>query len=119
MPVFCWNLARLESSDRRGFPDPHGNPCYAAAYRYLDFHFFTNAAGGNAMMFMNLIWAWGHPESISWFCRHFGVYSEVVRDILRQAPVWLSIDGDRDQAICILSFTVWLITFSRWARAPT
>jgi hypothetical protein len=30
--------------------------------RYLDFHFFTNEAGGNMMMFMNLIWAWGHPE---------------------------------------------------------
>src|SRR5262245_12376494 len=30
--------------------------------RYLGFHFFTNEAGGNVMMFMNLIWAWGHPE---------------------------------------------------------
>ena len=30
--------------------------------RYLGFHFFTNEAGGNMMMFVNLIWAWGHPE---------------------------------------------------------
>ena len=46
--------------------------------RYLGFHFFTNEAGGNMMMFMNLIWAWGHPEVYILILPAFGVYSEVV-----------------------------------------
>src|SRR6187549_932945 len=46
--------------------------------RYLGFHFFTNEAGGNVMMFMNLIWAWGHPEVYILILPAFGVFSEVV-----------------------------------------
>jgi cytochrome o ubiquinol oxidase subunit 1 len=25
-------------------------------------HFFTNDGGGSQMMYVNLFWAWGHPE---------------------------------------------------------
>jgi heme/copper-type cytochrome/quinol oxidase subunit 1 len=37
--------------------------------RYLGFHFFTNEAGGNMMMFINLIWLWGTRKSTFSFCR--------------------------------------------------
>jgi len=47
--------------------------------RYLGFHFFTNEAGGNSMMFMNLIWAWGHPEVYILVMPAYGIYSEVVQ----------------------------------------
>ena len=46
--------------------------------RYLGFHFFTNEAGGNVMMYMNLIWVWGHPEVYILILPAFGVFSEVV-----------------------------------------
>jgi heme/copper-type cytochrome/quinol oxidase subunit 1 len=48
------------------------------ADRYLGFHFFTNDAGGNPMMYINLIWIWGHPEVYILMLPMFGVYSEVV-----------------------------------------
>ena len=41
-------------------------------------HFFTNDAGGNAMMYLNLIWAWGHPEVYILILPAFGIFSEVV-----------------------------------------
>ena len=53
-------------------------PAPAKLDRYLDFHYFTNEAGGNMMMFMNLIWAWGHPEVYILILPAFGVFSEVV-----------------------------------------
>jgi cytochrome o ubiquinol oxidase subunit I len=53
-------------------------PAPAKLDRYLDFHFFTNEAGGNMMMFMNLIWAWGHPEVYILILPAFGVFSEMV-----------------------------------------
>src|SRR5262252_7242629 len=46
--------------------------------RYLGFHFFTNEAGGNAMMFWNLVWAWGHPEVYILVMPAYGIFSEVV-----------------------------------------
>ena len=64
--------------------------------RYLGFHFFTNEAGGNMMMFMNLIWAWGHPEVYILILPAFGIFSEVVSTFSRQAAVRLSLDGARD-----------------------
>src|SRR4029079_7345584 len=46
--------------------------------RMFDMHFFTEFAGGNSMMYVNLIWAWGHPEVYILILPAFGVFSEVV-----------------------------------------
>ena len=46
--------------------------------RYLGMHFFTAGAGGNPMMYVNLIWAWGHPEVYILILPAFGIFSEVV-----------------------------------------
>jgi cytochrome o ubiquinol oxidase subunit 1 len=79
--------------------------------RYLDFHFFTNTAGGNAMMFMNLIWAWGHPEVYILVLPAFGVYSEVVATFSGKPLFGYRSMVIATMAICILSFTVWLHHF--------
>ncbi len=63
----------------------------------VGFHFFTDEAGdGNVMMFMNLIWAWGHPELYILILPAFGVFSESDLDVLPQAAVRLPVDGDGD-----------------------
>ena len=46
--------------------------------RYLGMHFFTAGGGGNPMMYVNLIWAWGHPEVYILILPAFGIFSEVV-----------------------------------------
>lgn len=46
--------------------------------RYLGMHFFTATAGGNPMMYINLIWMWGHPEVYILILPSFGIYSEIV-----------------------------------------
>lgn len=46
--------------------------------RYLGAHFFTTTLGGNAMMYTNLIWMWGHPEVYVLVLPAFGVFSEIV-----------------------------------------
>jgi cytochrome o ubiquinol oxidase subunit 1 len=79
--------------------------------RYLGFHFFTNEAGGNAMMFFNLIWAWGHPEVYILVLPAFGIYSEVISTFSGK-PLF----GYRSMVaatlfICIVSFCTWLHHF--------
>jgi cytochrome o ubiquinol oxidase subunit 1 len=74
-------------------------------------HFFTNDAGGNQMMYVNLFWAWGHPEVYILILPAFGVFSEVVatfsgKGLFSYRSMVLATLG-----ICILSFMVWLHHF--------
>ena len=83
-------------------------------------HFFTAGGGGNMMMYVNLIWAWGHPEVYILILPAFGVFSEVVPVFSRQKARRLHLDGlldlgDRRSSRSSCGCT----TSSRWARAPT
>lgn len=79
--------------------------------RTLGTHFFTAGAGGNPMMYINLIWAWGHPEVYILVLPAFGVYSEVVATFSRKrifgytSMVWAL------GAITFFSYIVWLHHF--------
>jgi cytochrome o ubiquinol oxidase subunit 1 len=79
--------------------------------RYLGFHFFTNEAGGNMMMFMNLIWAWGHPEVYILILPAFGVFSEVISTFSGKPLFGYRSMVMATMAICLLSFMVWLHHF--------
>jgi len=79
--------------------------------RYLGFHFFTNEAGGNMMMFMNLIWAWGHPEVYILVLPAFGIFSEVVSTFSGKPLFGYRSMVMATMAICLISFMVWLHHF--------
>ena len=79
--------------------------------RYLGFHFFTTEGGGSAMMFVNLIWAWGHPEVYILILPAFGVFSEVVSTFSAKPLFGYRSMVIATMAICILSFMVWLHHF--------
>jgi len=111
MPIFCWTSLASSLLIIAAFPILTASLAMLLLDRYVGFHFFTNEAGGNAMMFMNLIWAWGHPEVYILILPAFGVFSEVVATFSHK-----SLFGRRSMvvatlAICILSFTVWLHHF--------
>jgi cytochrome o ubiquinol oxidase subunit 1 len=111
MPVFCWTTLASNLLIIAAFPILTATLAMLLLDRYLGFHFFTNEAGGNVMMFMNLIWAWGHPEVYILVLPAFGIYSEVVSTFSGK-PLF----GYRSMvlatlAICLLSFTVWLHHF--------
>src|SRR6202046_2674188 len=78
MPMFCWTALASNLLIVAAFPILTATSAMLILDRYLGFHFFTNEAGGNMMMFMNLIWAWGHPEVYILILPAFGVFSEVV-----------------------------------------
>ena len=111
MPVFCWTSLASSLLIVAAFPVLTATLAMLLLDRYLDFHFFTNAAGGNAMMFMNLIWAWGHPEVYILVLPAFGVYSEVVATFSGKPLFGYRSMVIATMAICILSFTVWLHHF--------
>lgn len=111
MPMFCWTALATNLLIVAAFPILTATLAMLTLDRYLGFHFFTNSGGGNMMMFINLIWAWGHPEVYILVLPAFGVFSEII-STFSSKPLF----GYRSMVIatmfiCIVSFTVWLHHF--------
>src|ERR1700753_2702240 len=78
MPVFCWTALASNLLIVAAFPVLTATFAMLLLDRYLGFHFFSVDGGGNAMMYINLFWVWGHPEVYILVLPAFGVFSEVV-----------------------------------------
>jgi len=111
MPMFCWTTLASNLLIVAAFPILTATLAMLLLDRYLGFHFFTNEAGGNVMMFMNLIWAWGHPEVYILILPAFGIFSEVISTFSRKPLFGYRSMVMATMAICVLSFTVWLHHF--------
>ena len=70
-------------------------------------HFFTSDGGGNPMMYVNLIWAWGHPEVYILVMPAFGMFSEIVATYSRKALFGYKTMVAALVAIMFFSFIVW------------
>ena len=111
MPMFCWTALASNLLIVAAFPILTSVLAMLALDRYLGFHFFTNEAGGNMMMFINLIWAWGHPEVYILILPAFGIYSEVISTFSRKPLFGYRSMAAATMAICLISFMVWLHHF--------
>jgi len=111
MPMFCWTTLATSLLIVAAFPILTATLAMLQLDRYLGFHFFSNEAGGNMMMFMNLIWAWGHPEVYILILPAFGIFSEVISTFSGKPLFGYRSMVMATMAICLLSFTVWLHHF--------
>jgi len=111
MPIFTWTALASNLLIIAAFPILTATLGMLLLDRYLDFHFFTNEAGGNAMMYVNLIWAWGHPEVYILILPAFGIFSEVISTFSGKPLFGYRSMATATMAICVLSFMVWLHHF--------
>jgi len=111
MPLFTW--AALTTSILMIFAMPPLTVAtvFLALDRYLGFHFFTNALGGNMMNYANLFWLFGHPEVYILILPAFGVYSEVIPAFSGKVLYGYTSLVLATIVIALLSFTVWLHHF--------
>jgi cytochrome o ubiquinol oxidase subunit I len=111
MPVFCWSALASSMLIVVAFPILTANFAMLLLDRYVGMHFFTNDAGGNMMMYVNLFWAWGHPEVYILILPVFGVFSEVIATFSGKPLFSYHSMVYALLAICVLSFMVWLHHF--------
>ncbi|MGA7329655.1 MAG: cytochrome o ubiquinol oxidase subunit I [Rhodomicrobium sp.] len=111
MPIFCWTSLASNLLIVAAFPVLTATLAMLLLDRYLGFHFFTNTAGGNMMMFINLIWAWGHPEVYILILPAFGIFSEIISTFSRKPLFGYRSMVFATLAICLISFMVWLHHF--------
>jgi cytochrome o ubiquinol oxidase subunit I len=111
LPVFVWTSLCTNILIIAAFPILTVTLALLTLDRYLGMHFFTNTLGGEQMMYVNLFWAWGHPEVYILVLPAFGIFSEVTATFSGKplfgykSMVWATI------AITFLSFIVWLHHF--------
>ena len=111
MPVFTWTALATNVLIVAAFPVLTATLALLTLDRYFGMHFFTNDFGGNPMMYINLIWIWGHPEVYILIIPIFGVISEIVATFSGKplfgykTMVWAT------ACIMVLSFVVWLHHF--------
>jgi len=111
MPMFVWSVLGAMFLVAFAFPILTVTLSLLALDRDLGTHFFTAGGGGNMMMYVNLIWAWGHPEVYILVLPSFGIFSEVVATFSRKKLFGYSSMVWAIAAIVLLSFTVWLHHF--------
>src|SRR5689334_1315279 len=111
MPVFCWTSLASNLLIIAAFPVLTVTLALLMLDRYLGFHFFTNDGGGNSMLYMNLIWVWGHPEVYILVLPAFGIFSEVVSTFSGKPLFGYRSMVFATMTICIISFCVWLHPF--------
>jgi cytochrome o ubiquinol oxidase subunit 1 len=111
MPLFTWSALNSMILVVFAFPILTATLVMLTLDRHLGMHFFTADFGGNPMMYVNLIWAWGHPEVYILMLPAFGIFSEVVATFSHKklfgytSMVWAL------ASITFLSFIVWLHHF--------
>lgn len=111
MPIFAWSALCTSILIIIAFPVLTVTLALLYFDRLMDMHFFTQHFGGNVMMYVNLIWAWGHPEVYILVLPAFGIFSEIVPTFCKKklfgyaTMVWAIV------VITFLSFIVWLHHF--------
>lgn len=111
MPMFTWTSFAAMLMTLFAFPILTVTLALLALDRTLGMHFFTSELGGNAMMYVNLIWAWGHPEVYILVLPMFGVFSEVVATFSHKRLFGYTSMVVATLLIALLSFGVWLHHF--------
>lgn len=119
MPIFTWTTLCSCALIIATFPVLTGTIAMLTLDRYLDFHFFTNELGGSPMLYVNLIWTWGHPEVYILVLPAFGLYSEIVPTFSRKPLFGYNTMVYATVVITILSLLVWAHHFFTMGAGPS
>lgn len=111
MPVFTWTALCTNVLIVTAFPVLTGVLALLFLDRYVGTNFFTNDFGGNPMMYVNLIWIWGHPEVYILILPVFGVFSEITATFSGKKLFGYTSMVYATVVITILSYLVWLHHF--------
>ncbi|MDB5225483.1 MAG: cytochrome o ubiquinol oxidase subunit [Candidatus Adlerbacteria bacterium] len=111
MPIFAWTTLASMILVVFAFPILTVTLALLGLDRTLGMHFFTTELGGNAMMYVNLIWAWGHPEVYILILPAFGIFSEIVPVFSRKRLFGYTSMVVATMCIAVLSFLVWVHHF--------
>lgn len=107
MPMFTWSVLSSCVTIILAFPILTVTLALLFIDRYFGAHFFTLDMGGNPMMYINLIWMWGHPEVYIVVLPAFGIFSEIVATFSKKRLFGYGSMVFALMSISIFSFFTW------------
>ncbi|UOO93056.1 cytochrome o ubiquinol oxidase subunit I [Vitreoscilla stercoraria] len=119
MPIFTWTTLVAAMMILATFPVLTATLAMLTVDRVMDFHFFTNDLGGSPMLYVNLIWTWGHPEVYILVLPAFGIFSEVVSTFSGKRLFGYRGMVYASGAIAVLSMIVWVHHFFTMGAGPS
>ena len=119
MPIFTWTSLVAAMMILATFPVLTATLAMLTVDRLLGFHFFTNELGGSPMLYVNLIWTWGHPEVYILVLPAFGIFSEVVSTFSGKRLFGYKSMVYATMAIAALSMVVWVHHFFTMGAGPS
>lgn len=111
MPIFVWTVLGSMTLVIFAFPILTVTLGLLSLDRIFDMHFFTTDLGGSAMLYVNLIWAWGHPEVYILILPAFGIFSEIVPVFSQKKLFGYTSMVVATLLIVVLSYVVWVHHF--------
>ncbi|GIM46386.1 cytochrome ubiquinol oxidase subunit I [Collibacillus ludicampi] len=111
MPLFTWSVLATCIIIIIAFPVLTVALALLFIDRLAGAHFFTMAAGGNPMMYINLFWIWGHPEVYIVVLPAFGIFSEVVATFSKKTAFGYKSMVASMMLISVISYFTWLHHF--------
>ncbi|MCA3184101.1 cytochrome o ubiquinol oxidase subunit I [Cupriavidus sp.] len=111
MPIFTWTSLCTNVLIIAAFPVLTAALALLSMDRYVGTNFFTADQGGSAMLYVNLIWIWGHPEVYILVLPVFGIFSEVTATFCRKRLFGYASMVYATVVITVLSYLVWLHHF--------
>lgn len=109
MPMFTWSVLASSLTIILAFPILTVTLALLFIDRFAGAHFFTLDGGGNPMMYINLIWMWGHPEVYIVVLPAFGIFSEIVATFSKK-----KLFGYKSMVFALMSISI--VSFFTWAH---
>lgn len=111
MPLFSWSVVSSCVMIIFAFPILTVTLALLFIDRYTGAHFFTMDGGGNPMMYVNLIWMWGHPEVYIVVIPAFGIFSEIAATFSKKSIFGYKSMVFSMMIISVISFFTWVHHF--------
>jgi cytochrome c oxidase subunit 1 len=107
MPIFVWAFLVTSLIAVFALPSLTVAVLLLLLDRQLGTHFYNVGAGGNALLWQNLFWFFGHPEVYILILPAMGIVSEVVPVFSRKPLFGYRVVAYSSVAIGLLGFMVW------------
>ncbi len=107
MPMFSWTMFVTSLISVFAFPSLLVAVLLLLFDRQLGTHFYNVTQGGNALLWQNLFWFFGHPEVYILILPAMGMVSEIVPVFSRKPLFGFMTVAYSTVAIGALGFTVW------------
>jgi cytochrome c oxidase subunit I len=119
MPIFTWSTLIVSVLIVMAFPAITVALILLMFDRYAGTGFYSQAAGGDPLLWQHLFWVFGHPEVYILILPAFGIISEIIPVFSRKPLFGYSVMVYAIIAIAFLGFGVWVHHMFTTGLGPT